>query len=424
MVKLSIIGSGYVGLVTGVCFASLGHNVVFVDIDQKKVDKINSSVPPIFEEGLEELMQRFSDRIMATTDYSYAVGNSECTFICVGTPSQPDGSLDTRYIESAGLSLGRALAVKTGPHGVIMKSTVLPGTTETILAPIIERESGKTVHGDIGLGCNPEFLKEGVAVDDFTHPDRVVLGCGDAIAEKILDELYGSFECPKVKTTIQTAEMIKYVSNAFLATKISFANEIGNLCKQLGIDTREVFYGVGLDSRINPSFFGAGVGFGGSCFPKDVRALVACERKNGLDPQILDAVLSVNENQPERLIDLLVKHLPGLQGKTIGILGLAFKSNTDDIRESRAIPVIQALMDTGCRIIAYDPMAAENMRELFPQVDYRAHAYEVVSQADAVLIMVDEAEFEDLDYSGSIVIDGRGVRRAAVDAQLYEGICW
>ena len=422
--RLSIIGSCYVGLVTGVCFASLGHQVVFVDIDQKKVDKINSSVPPIYEEGMEELMKRFSDRILATMDYSYAVGNSECTFICVGTPSQSDGSLDTRYIESAGENLGRALAGKKGSHTIIMKSTVLPGTTENILAPIIERESGKVFHKDIGLGCNPEFLKEGVAVADFTHPDRVVLGCGDVIAEKILDELYTSFECPKVKTTIQTAEMIKYVSNAFLATKISFANEIGNLCKQIGIDTREVFYGVGLDSRINPGFFGAGVGFGGSCFPKDVRALVACERKNGVESQILDAVLSVNEKQPGRLMDLLARHLPDLEGKTIGILGLAFKSNTDDIRESRAIPVIQALMDTGCRIVAYDPMAAENMMELFSQVDYLAHANEVVSQADAVLIMVDEPEFEDLDYSGCIVIDGRGIRRAAVDAREYEGICW
>ena len=422
--KLSIIGSGYVGLVTGVCFASLGHDVFFVDIDPKKVDMINASVPPIYEEGLGELMQRSSDNIVATMDYSYAVSNTECTFICVGTPSQPDGSLDTRYIESAAENLGRALAVKDGPHTVIMKSTVLPGTTENILAPIIERESGKTMHQDIGLGCNPEFLKEGVAVADFTHPDRIVLGVGDAIAEKILDELYALFDCPKVKTTIQTAEMIKYVSNAFLATKISFANEIGNLCKQLGIDTREVFYGVGLDSRINPGFFGAGVGFGGSCFPKDVRALVACERKNGVEPKILDAVLSVNEKQPGRLMDLLAKYLPDLQGKTIGILGLAFKSNTDDIRESRAIPVIDALMEKGCRIIAYDSMAADNMREVFPQVDYLGGAYEVLRQADAVLIMVDEPEFEDLDYSGSIIIDGRGIRRAAVDAQVYEGICW
>jgi len=422
--KISILGSGYVGLVTGVCFASLGHDVVFVDIDKEKIDKINSSVPPIFEEGLQDMMQRFSDRIYATMDYSYAVSNSESTFVCVGTPSKADGSLDTRYIESAGENLGRALSGKKGPHTVIMKSTVLPGTTENILAPIIERESGKTIHEDIGLGCNPEFLKEGVAVADFTHPDRVVLGCGDSIAEKILDELYAPFTCPKVKTTIQTAEMIKYVSNAFLATKISFANEIGNLCKQLGIDTREVFYGVGLDSRINPGFFGAGVGFGGSCFPKDVRALVACERKNGVEPQILDAVLAVNEKQPGRLMDLLARHLPDLQGKTIGILGLAFKSNTDDIRESRAIPVIQELMNKGGRIAAYDPMAAEHMRVLFPQVDYLAHAYEVVSQADAVLIMVDEPEYEDLDYSGSIVIDGRGIRRAAVDAQEYEGICW
>jgi len=422
--KISIIGSGYVGLVTGIGLAELGNDVIFVDIDKSKVNLINSAEPPIYERGLRELMQKNEGRYYATPDYHEAIGSTEITFICVGTPSKEDGSIDLRYVESASKEIGEVLASKDDFHVVVVKSTVIPGTTDGVVKPMIERESDKKAFKDFGLAMNPEFLREGHAVEDFFNPDRIVIGVKDEKTKSILDELYKQFNCPKLFTDIKTAEMIKYASNAFLATKISFANEIGNICKKLRIDSYEVFKGVGLDHRINPSFFRAGIGFGGSCFPKDVKALIRKAEELDEDPKILKAVIEVNEKQPLKLIELLKKHVPNLSNKRIGVLGLAFKPDTDDIRESRAIPIVEALLKEGAEVIAYDPEAMKNFAKIFPQIEYARSAQEVISKSDAVLIVTEWREFEKLDYSGKVVIDGRRIEKAVKEAGIYEGVCW
>jgi len=422
--RISIVGSGYVGLVTGIGFAELGNEVIFVDIDRAKIESINSLKPPIYEAGLEELMKKNSGKFYATDDYLKAIANSEITFICVGTPSKDDGSIDLRYIESASKEIGKALANKDDFHVVVVKSTVVPGTTEGVVKPIIEKESGKRAFEDFGLAMNPEFLREGNAVHDFFNPDRIVVGVKDDKTRSILEELYSSFGCPKMSTDIKTAEMIKYTANAFLATKISFANEIGNICKKLGIDVYEVFRGVGLDHRINPAFFRAGIGFGGSCFPKDVKALIRRAEELGEEPKILKAVIEVNERQPLKLIELLKKHVPDLANRKIGVLGLAFKPDTDDVRESRAVPIVEALLKEGAEVIAYDPKAMDNFAKMFPQIEYANSAEDVIAKSDAVLIVTEWKEFEKLDYSGKIVIDGRRIEKAMKEARIYEGVCW
>lgn len=420
--NISILGTGYVGAVTGACFAELGNDVVFVDIDPAKLELIKTGRSPIFEPGLDELLTKNLDRISATTDTAQAIRETDATFICVGTPSNPDGSIDLRYIESASRDIGEVLREKEGWHMVVMKSTVVSGTTTGIVRSTLEAASGKVAFRDFGLASNPEFLKEGSALVDVFSPDRIVIGAEDPRSRGVLETLYTTFDCPKLVVAIPVAEMIKYVSNAFLATKISFANEIGNLCKTMGIDTAEVFAGVGLDARINPAFFRSGIGFGGSCFPKDVRALIAQADVAGVPPKILSSVVAVNEDQPLRLLALLRKHIPDLEGKRIGLLGLAFKPDTDDIRESRAIPIIEALQDARADVIAYDPLAIENFRSLFPEITYASSAAEVLD-SDAVLIITEWKEFEALDYTGKIVIDGRRVPKAAIGS-IYEGVCW
>lgn len=422
--EISIIGTGYVGLVTGIGLAELENKVIFVDIDKNKVNSINSAEPPVYERGLKELMQRNKGRYYAATDYYEAIMNSEITFICVGTPSKEDESIDLRYIESASKGVGETLANKDGFHVVVVKSTVIPGTTEEVVKPIIEKESGKKAFEDFGLAMNPEFLREGNAVEDFFNPDRIVIGVKDEKTKSILDELYKQFNCPKLFTDIKTAEMIKYTSNAFLATKISFANEIGNICKKLGIDVYKVFEGVGLDHRINPAYFRAGIGFGGSCFPKDVKALIRKAEELGEEPKILKAVIEVNEKQPLKMIELLKKHIPNLRDREIGILGLAFKPDTDDVRESRATPIVKALLREGANIIAYDPKAMNNFAKIFPQIEYAKSAQEVIDKSDAVLIVTEWKEFEELDYEGKIVIDGRRIEKARKKVKIYEGVCW
>ncbi|NJE46082.1 UDP-glucose/GDP-mannose dehydrogenase family protein [Thermococcus sp. GR7] len=426
--RVSIIGSGYVGLVTGMGFVKLGNDVVFVDVDDKKTEMINNAKPPIYEEGLEDLMSQFKDKYYATKDYREAILNSDVTFICVGTPSRKDGSIDLTYIKKASEEIGRALKEKEGYHVVVIKSTVLPGTTEEIVKPILESYSGKKAFEDFGLAMNPEFLREGVALRDFLNPDRIIIGVQDDKTKDVLEKLYVSIDAPKLIVGIKTAEMIKYASNAFLATKISFANEIGNICKKLGIDSWKVFEGVGLDHRISPHFFRTGIGWGGSCFPKDVRALISKAKEIGEEPLILEAVVEVNERQPLKLIELLKKHVPELEGKTIGVLGLAFKPNTDDVRETRAYPVIKKLLEEKAQVIAYDPKAMENFKHAYPDVgakiQYADSAGQVVEATDVILIVTEWKEFEELDYSGKIVIDGRRIRAAERTAKIYEGACW
>ncbi|MCX6692857.1 MAG: UDP-glucose/GDP-mannose dehydrogenase family protein [Methanoregula sp.] len=415
-------GTRYVGSVTGACLAEMGHDIIFVGRDRKKLDLIQSGKSPIYEPGLEDLLTKNRKKISVTTDLQDAVVNSEITFICVGTPPKKDGSSDLSQVKEVSRSIGKSLQSLDRFHVIVTKSTVIPGTNETVIIPLLEKESGKKAFVDFGIASNPEFLKEGTAVDDFFHTDRVVIGTHDPKTREVLESLYRPLHAPIFSTTLQTSEMIKYASNAFLATKISFANEIGNICKVQGIDSYEVFKGVGLDARISPHFFRSGIGFGGSCFPKDVKALIAYADSKGIPSRILSSVMALNEDQPGRMITLLKKHI-NPKGKTIGILGLAFKPDTDDIRESRAIPIIRHLRKAGASVIAYDPMAMDNFRKVLPDISYAGSAAEILA-SDAVLIVTEWKEFEDLDYHGKIVIDGRRFEKARREAAVYEGVCW
>jgi UDPglucose 6-dehydrogenase len=420
--RLTIIGTGYVGLVTGACFAKLGHTVTCVDIDSEKVQKINTGISPIYEEGLDLLLLTYKDRISATTDYSKAMEHSDITFLCVGTPSLKNGTIDLKYIKKSTQQIALILKDINRWHLLVVKSTVLPGTTQQIILPLLEQYSKKKVGTDIGLAMNPEFLKEGVAIKDFLEPDRIVIGCYDEKSRILLRELYKTFSCPLVETNLSAAEMIKYASNAFLATKISFINEIGNLCKKLEIDTYDVATGMGLDKRIGRPFLDSGIGWGGSCFPKDIDALIAWAKELKEPARIIESTRQVNADQPLRLVEILKKHIPKLKGKTIGILGLAFKPNTDDIRDSRAIPIIKELLRNGAHVKAYDPQAMDNFKKLYPTVEYCSSASDVLT-SDAMLIVTKWDILKTLDYRGKIVIDGRRLDEAKT-AQIYEGVCW
>lgn len=426
--SISIIGAGYVGAVTAACLAELGHNVCCIDVDAEKVDNINAGIPPIHEEGLEELFQKHAGKMLvAATDYT-SVADSDVSFICVGTPSAQDGEIDLSVIKTASKSIGISLRNNEKYHVIAVKSTVVPETTQNVVIPIVEEYSQKRAGTDFGVAVNPEFLREGRAVHDFMNPDRIVIGELDKRSGGVVAQLYEGFDCPLIRTGLKTAEMIKYASNAFLATKISFANEIGNICKELGIDTYEVMHAVGLDHRISPSFLRAGAGFGGSCFPKDMRALIHKAEELGYRPKLLRSVMDVNEGQPKRMIRLLERKLGNLSGRKIAVLGLAFKNDTDDIRESRAIPVIHSLIEKKAIVSAYDPLANENMRPIFPNIRYHSSAKDALEDADACLVMTEWDEFKKLGdefkvMKNRIVIDGRNIIafREHID---YEGLCW
>ena len=420
--NISIIGTGYVGLVSGICFAKLGNNVICVDIDKKKIDKINNGITPIYEKGLEELLLNNKEKIKATTDYSSSINNTDVTFICVGTPSIEDGSIDLTFIKEVTIEIANILKNKDDYHIIVVKSTVLPGTTMDVVLPLLEKHSKKKAGRDFGLAMNPEFLREGIAVNDFLKPDRIVIGAIDEKSKKLLKELYKDFTCPIVETSLSAAEIIKYASNCFLATKISFINEIGNICKKLKIDAYEVADGIGLDKRIGRAFLDSGIGWGGSCFPKDLQAFLNWSKEKDEYVKILESTIEVNDIQPLKLVELLKKHIPDLKGKTIGILGLAFKPETDDIRESRVIPIVGRLLKEGAAIKAYDPKAMKNFEELYPQIEYCSSARDVLD-SDAVLITTRWDDFKKLDYKGKIVIDGRRLKEAE-KARIYEGVCW
>jgi len=422
--KITIIGGGYVGLVTGASFADAGHDVTIIEVDPAKVDMINEKMAPIFEHGLEKILARTTGKNLRASLSYESVSISDLTFICVGTPPNNDGSANLTYIESASRSIGQALQQAIGYHVVVVKSTVPPGTTETIVLPAVLATAHKT-EDEIGFAMNPEFLREGRAIEDFKKPDRIVIGSNQSRAGDRVAEVYRNFSAPVVRTGLAAAEMIKYTSNAFLATKISFSNEIGNVCKELGIDVYEVMKGVGLDQRIGPQFLDAGAGFGGSCFPKDVSSLSVLADRAGVDPKILRAVLEVNEYQPYRLVALLEKKIGSLSGKRIAVLGLAFKDNTDDVRDSRAIPVIQDLVKKGARVVAFDPMAGSNMKKIFPAIDYARSAGEALTGADGCLVMTEWPEFARIDkefdlMAHKIVIEGRRI----LSWTGAEGICW
>lgn len=430
--KVSIIGTGYVGSVTAACFAELGHEVICIDIDEKKVQMINDGIPPIWEEGLGDLMSKHAEKnLIATSDYDYAVQNSDVSFICVGTPSNEHGNIDLSIVGAACKSLGMAMAKKNGFHIVVVKSTVVPETTEDIVIPLLEEHSGKVAGRDFGVAMNPEFLREGKAVYDFMHPDKIVVGSIDERTGVLVAELYRDLDCEVTRTDPRTAEMIKYVNNSFLATKISFSNEIGNICKRLGIDTYEVMKAVGMDFRISEYFLNSGAGFGGSCFPKDVRALIGKAKEIDYYPSLLESVIEVNELQPMQMVELLEKHAGNVKGKRVAVLGLAFKNQTDDIRESRSIPVIRRLLELGADVTAYDPMATDNMKALIENIRYCDSAAEALKGAVACLIMTEWDEFRELgpEFAGmknKVVIDGRKMIDPEILEEdiVYEGLCW
>ncbi len=425
--KISVIGSGYAGLVNAVGFAHLGNQVTCADIDQKKIDRINSGKSPIFEEGLEDMLKDSLEKgnIKATTNIEQAVTQTDLTFIAVGTPSNEDGSINLKYIETVSKDIGNILKNKESYHLIIVKSTVVPGTTEDVVGTIIEQTSGKKRGTDFGLAMSPEFLREGKAMHDYLNPDRVVIGAHDKKSADILLELNKPLTGNIITTDIKTAEMIKYTSNAFLATKISFTNEIGNICKKLNIDVYDVMKGVGADFRISGYFLNAGCGFGGSCFPKDVKALIAKSKQLGYTPALLESAITVNKNQPKKMIELAKKHLGELKDKKITLLGLAFKPGTDDIREAPSITIIEDLLKAGAKITVYDPEAQDNIKAIFKdKITCAETLEEAIASSGTIMLLTEWDEFRDETlYEGKLVIDGRKTLDKKTQHN-YEGICW
>jgi len=428
--KISVVGSGYVGLITAAGFAEKGHEVLCVDIDKQKVGMINERKPPIYEKGLQEILDHVvPEKLKATLDLESAVLGTEVTFICVGTPSDDDGSINLKYVKEVSAQLGRILKKKKTYHVVVVKSTIIPGSTEEHVIPALERESGRKAGKDFGVVMNPEFLREGVAVVDFMNPDRIVIGSYDAKSGDVIESLYYKFKAPVLRVSLKTAEMIKYTANSMLATKISFINEVGNVCKKLGVDVYDVAKGIGLDHRIGPHFISAGPGFGGSCFPKDVKALVHKAEEVGVKTLLLESVLAVNDNQPKVLTGLL-KSKYKLKGLKVAVLGLAFKAGTDDVRESPAIPIIESIAAEGAVIAAYDPKGLENAKKIFGgRISYCLSAEEALKGSELALILTEWEEFKTLDFSmmgKKRVFDARHIINTDLlaDDVEYEGLCW
>lgn len=414
--KISVIGAGYVGLVAAACLAKLGNTITLVDVDQDRLKLIASGNSPVHEPGLNEILRQVSIEI--TSDYR-KIARSDVIFICVGTPSNDDGSMSLRFVVQASKQIAEVIERRRDYCIIAVKSTVVPGTTEGTVIPILQ-SSGKRAGVDFGVCMDPEFLQEGKAVHRYLNPSRIIIGEYDSKSGDGLVHLYKDIKAPILRANLRTAEMIKLASNAFLAAKISYINEIGNMCKLLDIDTYVVAKGMGFDERIGNRFLNAGIGFGGSCLPKDLKALVAKAAEIGYEPHILEKVLMLNDEQALRMVALLKRHIL-LKGATIGILGLAFKPGTDDVRDSRAIKIVEALLSEGAKVKAYDPLAAKNFETIFKQVEYTSA--QAVLQCDAILIVTEWEEFEHLDYRGKIVIDGRRVQKAR-EAKIYEGVCW
>ncbi len=413
MSKICVIGTGYVGLVTGTCFADLGNEVVCLDIDNERISSLKAGLMPIYEPGLEQLVKQnvAAERLFFTTDYVSALTDAEYAFIAVGTPSGNDGEADLKYVRSAAEAIADHVQ---DAILVINKSTVPVGTGDWVADVINHRRDGKPLK--FSVVSNPEFLREGSAINDFMNPDRVVLGSEDLGAADRVAQLYQPLRCTIMTTDLRTAEMIKYASNAFLATRISFINEIANICEQLGADVREVARGMGLDKRIGPQFLDAGLGWGGSCFPKDVKALEHMAVLHGSQPQLLQAVMEINRNQRRRAVMKLRKALKSLNEKTIGVLGIAFKPNTDDIRDAAAIEIIHLLQNEGAHVKAYDPQAMENASQVLKNVELCENPYQVAENADALLLATEWNEFKQLDFkklhttmNQPVILDGRNL---------------
>lgn len=393
---VAVIGTGYVGLVTGACFAEFGVDVTCVDIDEEKIARLSEGIVPIYEPGLEQMVTKNmqAGRLHFTTDIRQAVEQSLVIFLAVGTPPKEDGSADLRHVEE----VARSVALYMNGYKVIVtKSTVPIGTGER-LRKLIREHQPKAFN--FGIVSNPEFLREGAAINDFMRPDRVVIGSRDEEAIAIMRDLYRPLyliETPFVITSLESAELAKYAANAFLATKISFINEIANLCDAIGCDVHDVAKAMGMDRRIGNKFLHPGPGFGGSCFPKDTRALSAVARQFDSEALIVDAVIEVNERQRSRMIPKIEKLLGGLQGKTLAILGLAFKPETDDMREAPSVDIIRGLVERGAVIKAYDPVAVPEAKKILPDIAYTGDEYEAVTGADALVFMTEWNQFRALD---------------------------
>ena len=417
--KIAVVGTGYVGLVTGTCFAETGLDVVCMDIDAEKIDGLNKGKVPIFEPGLERLIARNLDskRLQFTTDYHHALAEADAVFIAVGTPPGEDGSADLQYVLEVARNIGRLI---TEYIVIVTKSTVPVGTAEKVRNAVQEVLDQRKEDIPFDVASNPEFLKEGNAIDDFLKPDRIVIGTDSPRAEKIMKRMYNPFLLnghPLIFMDIPSAEMTKYAANAMLATKISFINDIANLCERTGADVNMVRKGIGSDSRIGNKFIYAGVGYGGSCFPKDVKALIRTGRDYGYPMRILQSVDEVNEYQKALLVEKIKSHYQSVRGKTLTIWGLAFKPNTDDTREAPAKVVIAELLKVGCHIKAYDPVAMDEFRKyMTDQIEYCKDRYEALIDADGLVLITEWSEFRILNYpllkklmKEHVVFDGRNI---------------
>jgi len=410
--KIAVIGTGYVGLVTGACFADMGNEVVCVDIDKDKIRKLDNGVMPIYEPGLEEVVIRNKQagRLSFTTELKEAIKKCQIIFVCVGTPPKESGEADLSYVEN----VARAIAEVMDSYKVIVEKSTVPVETGQQVAKTIRDYNIHKV--DFDVVSNPEFLREGSAINDFMRPDRIVIGCETEKAKDIMQKLYEPLHAPIIFTDIKSAEIIKHASNSFLATKISFINSIANICELSGADVEKVAEGMGYDKRIGRSFLNAGVGYGGSCFPKDVDAFVGIAEKLGYDFKLLKATQEVNNQQKKRFVRKIEKSLWIIKGKTIGILGLSFKPNTDDMRSAPSIDIIKELQNEGAKIKAYDPEAMEKAKHILTDIEYCSNPYDAAKDADALVVVTEWKEFREMDLKKiksmmkqPLIIDGRNI---------------
>jgi UDPglucose 6-dehydrogenase len=418
--KIAIVGTGYVGLVTGTCFAEVGMNVTCIDIDQKKIDNLHKGILPIYEPGLDEMVSRNVEkkRLNFSTNLSEAILGAEVVFIAVGTPPDEDGSADLKYVLAVASSIGEHAQ---HPMVVVTKSTVPVGTAEKVRGALKEQLEKRKSNLEIYVASNPEFLKEGAAIEDFMKPDRIVVGIDNPKAEEFIRKLYKPFLMnghPIIFMDIPSAEMTKYAANAMLATKISFMNDIANLCEIMGADVNMVRKGIGSDTRIGTKFIYPGVGYGGSCFPKDVKALIKTAKENKYNMQVLTAVEAVNENQKEVLFNKVKDHFKGnLKGKKFALWGLSFKPKTDDMREAPSLVIIEKLLAEGASVVAYDPVAMhEAQRMIGDTISYSLDMYDSLNGADALLIVTEWPEFRVPDFeeiakrlNEKTLFDGRNI---------------
>jgi UDPglucose 6-dehydrogenase len=393
---IAVIGTGYVGLVTGACFAEFGVDVTCVDVDQKKIEKLKEGTIPIYEPGLDKIVEKnaAAGRLKFTTDISSAVKEALVVFLAVGTPPQEDGSPDMSYYRQAAKDVAESI---NGYKVLVTKSTVPIGTGKWLRDFVSENLKVET---EFGVASNPEFLREGAAIDDFMRPDRVVIGSNEERAIEVMKELYRPLyliETPIVITSLEAAELIKYAANAFLATKITFINEVANLCDAIGCDVHDVARGMGMDNRIGRKFLHPGPGYGGSCFPKDTRALTTVADQFGVETRIVDAVIEANERQRDAMLRKIEGLAGDLNGKQIGMLGLSFKPETDDMRESPAIDIIRAIVERGGKVRAFDPVAMDEAKHCLPSIEYAEDEYDAIRDADVLVIVTEWNQFRALD---------------------------